>query len=601
MACCSLHDLFAKNNFAEIIHYEAIPSLAELCCRHATRHQRKQADLTNLNSINVEVYLFRGNTQRHLASLTKQYFAIQPISEEINKTRPWYPVMTMDMVYVTKSLAYLTHCPLPQALLYILSYFENKFDAKFVDIVSNLKSTMEIPMLFYLMHHSSSKALINSISRYVGLKLKCDISTDVEDTIPYLTDDINESISKYKNKTFFSYMPQCLQPLHKKIDEEELQKKEISEWTSPISHFLLTRTWNTHHHHQNQMQIPNIIHYQEPANTSPLKRQLQPTYSSTSHPHTNPLNTPTTSRNHPDAVSTSSISNIVTTSISATDTTTAKSMVSNTKGFHAVPTTNTATVSTTSANSSSLQDSNIGTFDDAPHSKRNDTSNSSTESITEIPTSHSVKRRNKSNVPASHTVKRKQSLIPSNVTMVKRKRGRPRKERMDTVKLLNQYSQEKEQFVVNFKSLTYFEFKNITEKTIKSCKKYIHYNKSVKFEKCYFYTLRACETLTNYITTSNILVQYILVPGLYRSILFTMRPLNDSFVYLSLIKSTCRSVSFETAANLAMCHLRENRMPFFINLTPVYLSYYFLKLLKFVENENEFEMVKIFINNLITS
>ena len=242
MSCCALHKLFAREDFGNVIRKDKYAELIEHCCNHIEHRRRKQYKHKDLNSVDNQIYLFKGVTQRHIASLTKQHFGIQPISEEVRTTRPWYPIMTMDTVYVTKSLSYLTRCRLPLALLYMLSYFENYLKTDYAAILSNLDVQMEIPILFYLIHHASSNNLINTLSNQIGLK--CDTSMDDDDINNYITEQVENSILQDKNKMFYSYMPHCFQPSYQE-DLNLSNEKHFQEWIMPLATFLLTNNWTS--------------------------------------------------------------------------------------------------------------------------------------------------------------------------------------------------------------------------------------------------------------------------------------------------------------------------------------------------------------------
>lgn len=105
----------------------------------------------------------------------------------------------------------------------------------------------------------------------------------------------------------------------------------------------------------------------------------------------------------------------------------------------------------------------------------------------------------KMKVPASNTrnknvYKRKRGIVKEDETneTCKKKRGRPKKIKVNLLPLnTNETTREntKKLFIDNLKTMTFDEFKNNLDETLSNCKKYLFYEKTMRYERCYFYTL----------------------------------------------------------------------------------------------------------------
>ena len=57
---------------------------------------------------------------------------------------------------------------------------------------------------------------------------------------------------------------------------------------------------------------------------------------------------------------------------------------------------------------------------------------------------------------------------------------------------------QKNEFIGKFKQMTFLEFKSDMTECIKNCKKYLVYERSMIYERCYYYELRANQVLITF-------------------------------------------------------------------------------------------------------
>ena len=250
MACCKLHKLCSMEGFASKMHHELLERLFKHCVKKIDRQKRKTliGNIVDYDDLDIYIYLFKGCSGRHLASISQRHFTLQ--SSLIVQKKIWYPVISLHHIEPTKSFSFLTKTMLPIGCLYVISYneeFLNKYDLKYI---STLDITMELTVINYMIYHSSNEQIIDVLSEAMGSRLKCNTEFELK---PFITDDINLSTLRHEPKPYYNHIPYSMQPFSichfaqeqpqaKAIEEEE---PKADKWISPITHFLMTTNWTT--------------------------------------------------------------------------------------------------------------------------------------------------------------------------------------------------------------------------------------------------------------------------------------------------------------------------------------------------------------------